>query len=112
MLSADARFALFLAAYLGKVTWLGREALSRWSPAARALLRFHEACIAVFLLAGACALVLAWRNRLRHVGARTPTSLARAAQLHRRAGWTTLVASALGVLSASGVLWGMFARAS
>ncbi len=110
MLAAALLVGLFLVAYLGKVAWLGREDLSRWSPAARALLRFHEACVAAFLLSGALAFALAWRNRFRELGSVTPGALARAARLHRRAGWTALVASALGVLSATGVLWGMFLR--
>jgi uncharacterized membrane protein YozB (DUF420 family) len=110
MLGAGALVGLFLVGYLGKVALLGREDLSRWSPAERGLLVFHEACVAVFLVAGATALFLAWRNRFRSIGAQTPVQLERVARLHRRAGWTAIAASTLGLFSAAGVLYGMFTR--
>ncbi len=111
MLSAAALVGLFLSGYLTKVALLGREDLSPWTFGARALLWFHEGCVAVFMVAGCSALLLAWRNRFRDVGAATPAQLARVARLHRRAGWTALAASSLALVSAAAVLWGMFARA-
>lgn len=106
--------ALFLVAYLAKRGLLGPEDLASWEPAARANLWVHETLVAVMLLAGAASLVLArplGRSRLLTGRPEDPTPDAAARRRHRRAGWTALVAAALGFATAVGILAGMIARA-
>jgi uncharacterized membrane protein YozB (DUF420 family) len=114
MLAATALVGLFLGSYVLKVIFLGREDLGPWSAPALAVLRAHEACIFVMLVAGATAGTRAWRFcRSLPAGAPAPPSEAtrRGRLAHRRAGWTAVVASGLALATAVVVLAGMYARA-
>ena len=114
MLTAASLVGLFLVSYLFKVRFLGREDLDLWSSSRVAVLYIHETCIAVMLLAGITAGVLAWRFR-RSLPAgplQPPAASARRGRLwHRRAGWTALVASVLAFVTATFVLAGMISVA-
>jgi uncharacterized membrane protein YozB (DUF420 family) len=102
---------LFVLSYAVKLRVLGREALELWEPRFVHVLRFHETCIAVMVLAGGMALYLATTRRLADTPA--PDQLAqraRVARIHRACGWTALVACGLGVVSAGYVLYGMYLR--
>lgn len=106
--------ALFLAAYVVKVTALGREALETWSPLAVNALRFHELCVAAMLLAGGAALVVSRRlaaSRLLDPSGAAPDAPPRTRRLHRRLGRTAVASAVLGAATAALVLAGMYARA-
>ncbi len=114
MLAAAVLVALFVAAYLLKLLFLGREALESWSPGAVWMLRVHEACVAVMLAGGGTAALRALvlrrtRNATHDPG--DPEAPAGVAAWHRRAGWAAVVASALGLVTAGFVLAGMYQRA-
>jgi len=105
---------VFLASYLGKRAWVGAEQLALWSLAARINLYVHESFVACLLIAGATALTLGRRlARTRRVTGRAEDPLPSADQLrrHRRFGWVAVTASTLGLLTAYGILAGMFERA-
>ncbi len=105
MLTAAGLVGLFLASYIAKVTFVGREDFSTWTLGERAVLWFHEACVFTMLAAGAWAIFLATQNRFADPGVtRTP----RVARSHRIAGRTAITAATLGIASASVVLWQMF----
>jgi uncharacterized membrane protein YozB (DUF420 family) len=107
--------ALFLASYVVKSFALGSEALARWSPAARLNLWVHESFVTAMLLFGAAALVLGRRlARTRRVTGRDADPAPGPARLrrHRRLGWVAVGCAAFGLLTACGILAGMFARAS
>jgi len=113
MKTAAILVGLFLVSYVAKVAALGREHLELWEPRFVTALRVHEALIAVMVLAGARALYLATAHRLAEPVPVTADDLARRARTarsHRRAGWTALVSSALGAVTAAYVLYGMYAR--
>jgi uncharacterized membrane protein YozB (DUF420 family) len=103
----------FLVSYPFKLLLLGPEDLSLWSGFFRWTLRFHELCVMTMLIAGGVALQRArsmrdTRNVTRAEGdVAAPLGTVR---LHRRAGWTGVVGSLLGLLSAALVLAGMFQR--
>ena len=105
MLAAVALLVAFVGSYGLKLALIGREALDTWEPAYRHVLRFHETCIAVMLIAGGTAVWLALRHGIDR-GA-PPETL----RTHRRAGWTAFAAATLGVFSAAVVLFGMYQRA-
>jgi uncharacterized membrane protein YozB (DUF420 family) len=105
--------ALFLAAYVAKLAFLGREALETWSPGAVALLRVHELCVLAMLAGGATALVLGrrlGRSALVAAEAGAPAAPPRARRLHRLAGRTAVAGAVLGAATAALVLAGMYAR--
>ena len=107
--------AAFLVSYLAKRFWAGSENLALWSPAARVNLYVHESFVATMLIAGAAALLLGRRiARTRRFSGRAEDPAPTPAQLrrHRRFGWVAVVASTLGLLTAYGILAGMFERAS
>lgn len=111
MKTAALLVVLFLVSYGVKLALLGREALELWEPRFVNVLRFHEACVATMVLAGGRALYLATTRRLADPpAARDVEARARSARSHRRAGWTALVSSALGAVTAGYVLYGMYAR--
>lgn len=113
MLTAIGLVALFVVSYPFKVAWLGREGLDVWSASFVTVLRIHEGCVGTMLLAGCVAFVQARRLGL---GATQPgpagSSAARdrGVLLHRRAGWVAVISGALGVVTASYVLAGMYLR--
>ena len=105
--------AAFLVSYLAKRSWAGSEDLALWSRAARINLYVHEGFVTTLLIAGATALVLGRRlARTRRVSGRAEDPAPTAEQLrrHRRFGWVAVTASALGLLTACGILAGMFER--
>jgi hypothetical protein len=105
----------FLMSYVLKLVLLGREDFGQWTPSAVWTLRAHELCVAVMLLGGAAAFLQAWRMRgSRNVTRRMDDAVALPAvpRWHRRAGWTAVVASVLGVLTAFFVWLGMWSRAA
>lgn len=113
MLLAGTLVVAFLVSYVLKRGLLGGEDLAAWSPAARMNLWVHESFVALMLLAGGGALLLGRRlARTRRVSGRPEDPLPSPAALrrHRRFGWTAVVASALGLATACGILAGMFAR--
>lgn len=112
MLTAAALVLLFLVSYVFKVILLGREPLETWSPGHVWVLRFHELCVAVMLVAGSTAVYLARRLGLATDAPRqeNPAAQQRGRRLHRRAGWTAVVAATLGIASAGYVLRGMYER--
>ncbi len=107
MLAAASFVGLFLFSYVFKLMSLGREPLELWSRTDVSVLRFHELCIAALVLGGATALTIALRRGMPLLGSEHRE---RTHRRHRRAGWTALVGAVLGVLSASWVLFGMYAR--
>ena len=114
MVLAAALVGLFLASYVLKLAFLGREALHTWSSGAIWTLRIHEACIAVMLLGGAVAGLRALGLRRTRNATRNPSDPLAAPSLaawHRRAGWAAVVAAGLGFASAGLVLAGMYQRA-
>jgi uncharacterized membrane protein YozB (DUF420 family) len=113
MLTACWLVLLFVVSYGFKLALLGREHLEVWSATDVGILRFHESCVAVMLVAGATALHLARRLGLRDriaAGAGPADVSASGLRLHRRAGWTCIAAATLGVVSSGVVLIGMYAR--
>ena len=111
MLGAVALVGLFLVSYLGKLAFLGREQLALWEPTYVWVLRFHEVCVGLMLLAMGTAVFQALALGLP-LGASDPRSekALSGVRLHRRAGWTAVLAATLGVLSAGVVLYGMYQR--
>jgi uncharacterized membrane protein YozB (DUF420 family) len=115
MRAAAALVALFLTAYVAKVSLLGREALGTWAARDVAVLRFHELCVLAMLGGGATALALARRlrrTRLYSGAAADPAAPPRVRRAHRLAGRTAITGALLGAASAAVVLAGMYARAS
>jgi len=112
MKTAGLLVGVFLVSYLVKVGALGREQLDLWEPRFVHVLRFHETCVAAMVLAGGTAFWIAVRRRLREPAARAEAARGGRLALHRRAGWTALVSSALGAAGAAYVLYGMYARLS
>ena len=111
MLTSASLVGLFAASYVVKVPLLGKEPLATWSPNSILLLRLHETCILVMLVAGARAGVLAYQLRCVRIGeAPEGTREARRRRMHRRAGWTAVGASVLGAITAMFVLAGMYSR--
>jgi uncharacterized membrane protein YozB (DUF420 family) len=114
MLASAVLVGLFLLSYVVKVIFLGREDLGLWSAPSRAVLRIHETCIFVMLVAGATAGTRAWRfRRSLPTGLLPPPSEAtqRGRLAHRRAGRVAVVASVLALATAALTLASMYARA-
>lgn len=115
MLGSASLVGLFVGSYVVKLFVLGREDRSVWSATSLAVLYAHELCIAAMLIAGGYAAYRAWRffpGMGPNPSLETSNSKLRERVQHRRAGWTAVVASALGCALAFGVLFGMYARAA
>jgi uncharacterized membrane protein YozB (DUF420 family) len=104
----------FLAAYLLKVVFLGREDQSLWSTLDVWVLRIHELLV-LFMLGGG---IVAWLQGRKLEGTQLvtrdpgdPVPDPRVARTHRIAGRTSVVTGMLAFLMAIGVLAGMIARA-
>jgi uncharacterized membrane protein YozB (DUF420 family) len=113
MLACLSLVVVFLAAFLVKSAWLGREDLALWSRPALLNLWIHETFVTAMLLAGATAGALAFRlRRTRRVTGSAADAEASPTLLrwHRRAGWTAVVCSSCGLATAVGILAGMIAR--
>ena len=103
----------FLAAYVLKVQFLGREDQSVWSTLDVWVLRIHELFVVFMLIAGA----VAWRQGKKLQATRLvthdpadPAPDARVLRTHRLAGRTAVVSSVLAFVMAIGVLAGMIVR--
>ena len=113
MLVSVALVALFLASYLAKVAWLGKEDRSAWTAFDHAVLGIHELCIAAMLIAGGVALyrALRFQAKLRPSWSIPAGALPGRAQ-HRRAGTVAKWSGALAFVTAIGVWAGMLLRAT
>ena len=103
----------FLVSFVLKSATLGPEDLDAWSALHRGILWTHELCVSAMLVAGLSALVLARRLDLpRGPSSRpiAPKRLARGMRLHRLAGRTAVISSLAGLVTAAGVLLGMYQR--
>lgn len=114
MLTGGALVSLFLLSYLVKLVCLGREDMDTWSGGAVWMLRIHETCVLVMLVAGS----LATRRGLALVRTRNvtrdpsdPPAAPERARGHRLAGWTAASAAVAGFVTACLVLLGMYQRA-
>jgi uncharacterized membrane protein YozB (DUF420 family) len=116
MLTATGLVLGFVVSYAIKVALLGREALGDWERFYVITLRVHETFVAFMLVGGAVALTLALRRGfpidLTSLSGAALDSARAAIRLHRRAGWTAIVASFLAACTAFIVLYGMYARIS
>ena len=113
MMTASCLVLLFLLSYVLKLMLLGREDLSLWLPRDVNVLRFHETCVAVMVLAGGFALFLGRRMRGTRSFTRDksdPVAAQGLTRTHRLAGRSAGVGAALGWLSAAMVLLGMWSR--
>jgi len=113
MLTAGVLVLAFLGSYLLKRVTLGGEDLAVWSLAARTNLWVHESFVLIMLIAGGWALALGrGLARTRRVTGRSEDPAPSPATLrrHRRLGWTAVIASGLGFVTACGILLGMFGR--
>jgi uncharacterized membrane protein YozB (DUF420 family) len=104
----------FLASYLLKSQFLGREDMSAWTPLDLWVLRIHELFVMQMLIGG----VLAWihgrkllKTRLVTHDPEDPVPDPKTLQIHRIAGRTGVIGSVLAFLMALGILAGMFVRA-
>jgi putative membrane protein len=112
MLAATGLVVLFLASYLAKLVFLGREDRSAWTGLDYAVLYVHELCVAAMLVAGGVALLRAWRFRGDLApGPSLPATPLAGGPAHRRAGRIAGLGGLLAFVTAAGVLAGMFARA-
>ena len=104
----------FLASYLLKVEFLGREDMSVWSTLDVWVLRIHELFVMQMLIAGTVAWVQGRRllpSRLVTHDPSDPIPDPRTRKIHRIAGRTAVVGSVLAFLMALGILAGMYLRA-
>ena len=109
MLGAVSLVLLFLFSYVVKVATLGPEQLEAWPRIYVWVLRSHESFIAILVLAGSTAVGLALWHRMPIPRPRSEAAN-RTHLWHRRAGRTALAGGLLGILTASYVLYGMYAR--
>ncbi|MEM7409573.1 MAG: DUF420 domain-containing protein [Myxococcota bacterium] len=103
---------LFLASYIGKVAFLGKEDRSAWTALDYAILYLHECCIAVMLVASSVALYRAWRFQ-GELGEppKLPGSPLPGGLQHTRAGKIAAWAGLFAFVTAIGVWGGMGWRA-
>ncbi len=101
----------FLAAYLLKVRFLGREDMSVWSTLDVWILRIHELFVVQMLGGG----VVAWIYGRKLLGTRIathdpadPKPDPRQSRIHRLAGRTGVIGAVLAFAMALGVLFGMY----
>ena len=103
----------FLVSFALKSSILGPERLDTWSALDRGILWTHELCVSVMLVAGLTALFQARRLDLPRGPASRPIPaqrLVRGVRVHRLAGRTAVIASLAGLVTAAGVLLGMYQR--
>jgi len=113
MLTAIALVLAFIASYVLKLAWLGREHLETWSTASVRTLQLHELCIAAMLLGGGFALYRSFalrRTRLVTRHAEDPEPDPAIVRAHRLAGRIAVGGALLGWLTAAFVLVGMYGR--
>ena len=103
---------IFVAAYVLKVVFLGKESLETWPRIDVIVLRVHETFILAMLVAGTMARLAA--RRFHHADDRADGVRGVAVgtrRLHRRAGRTAVTAGVLALLTAGFILVRMFLRA-
>jgi len=105
MITAAIVVLAFLLSYPLKLIFLGKEDLQLWSRTDLIILRVHETCVLLMLLAGGSARWLAPRL----AGNNSP-GVSRRTAWHRRCGRLALVASVFALLTAAMILVGMFER--
>ncbi len=111
LLIAAALVIAFILSYGLKLSFLGREDLSLWSPVAIWTLRFHETCVLGMLVSGGLALRRGWvLSHTRALLEGGPDPLPAQLQRHRRVGRFAILSAGLALLSAGGVLIGMYSR--
>jgi len=112
MIGAMTLVAVFLVAYAIKLGVLGREDRSSWGALSLTILYAHEACIATMIVAGTAAVARARRfgDAARLVVAPVE-GRTRDRRFHRAAGRIAAIASVLALITAAGVLAGMYLRA-
>jgi uncharacterized membrane protein YozB (DUF420 family) len=113
MLCASTLVGLFLLSYVFKRILLGAEDRGEWAWHDHALLYVHELCIAVMIVGGIRAALCARRFRARlGDGLTLPRELRSSAEVssHRAAGRAAVIAGLLALLTAAGVLAGMYGR--
>lgn len=103
----------FLAAYVLKVAFLGREDQSVWTPLDVWVLRIHELFVMLMMGGGAVAW---WQSRklastrLVTHDPKHPVPDPAVVRVHRLAGRSAVIGAVLAFILAVGVLMGMFAR--
>jgi uncharacterized membrane protein YozB (DUF420 family) len=114
MLTSSALVFGFIASYVLKVIFLGKENRKVWDTFSLWSLHIHESWILVMILAGGYAGYRAWtfRNSLPTTGLlEDRLSPVASRRHHRTAGWIAVVGSLCAFATASLVLYGMYARA-
>lgn len=104
----------FLAAYLVKVRFLGREDMSVWSTLDVWILRVHELFVVQMLGGGITAWIFGRKLLGTRVVSRDPADPKpdpRQARIHRIAGRSGVIGAVLAFVMALGVLLGMYLRA-
>jgi hypothetical protein len=114
MLTAAALVGVFLISYACKLALIGREDRASWGALSIWVLRIHELCVLVMLVAGAIAgtralRLLRTRNATRDP--RDPPAPAELVRWHRGAGKIAVCAALLALGFAGLVLAGMYRRA-
>jgi Protein of unknown function (DUF420) len=105
----------FLMSYVLKVVLIGREDMASWSSLDLWILRGHELCVVLMLIAGSAAWIQSRKlagTRVVTRDARDPEPDAKVLRGHKRAGWTAVLSALAGFVLAIGVLAGMYSRAS
>ena len=101
----------FVVTYVFKMTFLGREDKSQWSTLYLVILYVHEAFIGFMLISGVYARVMARRFKSSLEASDIPEQHQIWRQKHKTAGKLTLLFAILAIITATGVLHGMFSRA-
>jgi hypothetical protein len=105
---------VFLASYLVKVQFLGREDMSAWTTLDLWVLRIHELFVMQMLLGGGLAWIQGRKLRTTRLvthDPNDPVADSKTLQIHRLAGRTGVIGSILAFVMALGILAGMYGRA-
>jgi len=105
----------FLLSYVLKVVLIGREDMSGWSSLDLWVLRGHELCVALMLIAGSTAWIRSRKlagTRVVTRDVRDPEPPPQVLRGHKRAGWAAVLSALAGFMLAIGVLAGMYTRAA
>lgn len=105
---------VFVASYLLKVLFLGREEMSVWSTLDVWILRIHELFVLQMLVGGSIAWIQARKlihTRLVTHDPKDPAPDPKTVRVHRLAGRTAVAGSVFAFLFAIGILAGMCRRA-
>ncbi len=114
MLTSSALVFGFIASYVLKVVYLGKENLQVWDGFSLWSLHIHESWILVMIVSGAYAgyRAFTFRRSLPTTGLLEDRLSPVASRRHHRiAGWIAVVGSLCAFATASLVLYGMYARA-